>query len=74
MISKMDMKCPFLVWSVLLCLMKKDRVSLSNQVRSVRVGWIFELNLDVMVSSEHPRKPNMAKVNMASRVWDMWVE
>lgn len=71
---KMKMECPFRVWSVLLCLIKKEMVSLSCQVRSDMVGWMVGLKLAVIVSSEHLKKPKKARVNIASRVRAVWVE
>ena len=49
-------------------------VSLSSTDRSVIVGWIFGLKLDVMVSSEHLRKPKKASMNIASRVRAVLIE
>ncbi len=47
----------FLTWSVLLCLIKKEMVSLSRIVRSEMVGLVAGSNLEEMASSEHLRKP-----------------
>ena len=49
-------------------------VSLSSTDRSVVVGWIFGLKLEVIVSSEHLRKPKKAKMNIASSVRAVLVE
>jgi len=62
------MKWPFLVWSVLLCLIKYEMVSPSITDKSEMVGWIFGSNLEVMAISEHLRKPKKARINMASSV------
>jgi len=62
------MKWPFLVWSVLLCLIRNEIVSLSSTERSEMFGWIFGSNLEVIASSEHLRKPKKARMNMASSV------
>lgn len=62
------MKCPFQIWSVLLCLIKKERISLSCRVRSEIVGRMAGLKLDVMVISVHLKKRKKANVNMALRV------
>lgn len=58
----------------MLCLIRKEIVSLSCKVRSDTVGWSDGLNLDATVNSEHLRKPKKARVNMASRVRAVWVE
>ncbi len=58
-----------LVWSVLLCLTKKEMVSLSRMVRSAMVGLMAGSNLEEMVSSEHLKNPKKARMNMASSVW-----
>lgn len=42
---KIWIKWPFFNWSVLLCLMRKQTVSLSNIWRSKKVGWMAGLNL-----------------------------
>ena len=62
------MKWPFLVWSVLLCLIKYEMVSLSSTDKSEMVGWTLGSNLEVIASSEHLRKPKKARINMASSV------
>ncbi len=58
----------FLTWSVLLCLIKKEMVSLSRMVRSEMVGLMAGSNLEEAVSSAHLKNPNKAKINMVSSV------
>ncbi len=57
----------FLTWSVLLCLIKKEMVSLSRMVRSEMVGLMAGSNLEA-VSSAHLKNPKKAKMNMVSSV------
>ncbi len=49
-------------------------VSSSSTARSEMVGWMIGLNIDVMASSEHLRKPKKARINMASSVRAVWME
>ncbi len=58
----------FLTWSVLLCLIKKEMVSLSRTVRSEMVGLMAGSNLEEVVSSAHLKNPKKAKINMVSSV------
>ncbi len=51
----------FLTWSVLLCLTRKEMVSLSRIVRSEMVGLMAGSNLEEMVSSEHLKNPKKLK-------------
>lgn len=54
--------------------MKYEMVSSSSTDRSEIVGCNFELKLEVMVSSEHLRKPKKDKMNMASSVWVVLID
>lgn len=64
----MYMRCLFLIWSVLLCLIKNEMVSSSIMARSEMVGCRFGSKVAEAVNSEQRRKPKKASTNMASRV------